>query len=125
MNATGLVDTTWSPLTCWRRTDELVCRRKSLDEVLSTVDTIILFRFAGRFAIGAWNGIYEAVEIRIAKVCNAVSSRMSFGLGRDWRFDNTVLCALDGVVGPSRKQVSCIDHDRVLYGRGVDKRVVW
>lgn len=50
---------------------------------------------------------------------------MGVGLGREWRFDDAVLGALDRVVGPAGQEIAGVDHDCVGDGRRVDEGVVW
>ena len=65
------------------------------------------------------------VQVRIAKVRNAIPTRMPVLLSGLRRLDNAVLGALDGVVGPARQQVRGVDDNGVFDGRRVDEVAVW
>lgn len=73
-----------------------ICHRKTLDEVIATVDAIVLLRLG--LVVSARDGIDEAIEVRIAEVCNAVSCWVLASVGCDWGFDDSVLGTLDDIV---------------------------
>lgn len=62
----------------------------------SPVDTLVFL--LPDIIVSAWDCIDEALEIRVAEVCDGVASWMHVGFGG--RLHDAVLRALDGIVGP-------------------------
>lgn len=60
-------------------------------------------------------------QVGIAEVSNAVPARMHVLLRRLWRFDNTVLGALDGIIRPAGQEIRCVHDDGVFDRCGVDE----
>jgi hypothetical protein len=99
----------------------LVCSSESLNKILSAIYTLV---FLSGALVGPGNDIDEFFEVGVAEVSYRVPRRMliTSGLGRG--LDDAVDGALDAVIGPACKQVSRIDHNRILDGRCVDESTI-
>ena len=107
----------------------------------SPVDTLILLGI--RLIVSPRNSIDESLTIQplaypllgqaldqdsqvgIAEVRNAVSAWVPVFLCRLGRLDNTMLGALDGVVGPASEEIGGVHNDSVFDRGGVDEVAVW
>ena len=94
-----------------------VCSREPLDKIIATVDPLILLLL--HIAVRARDSIDEAIEVRVAKVRDAVSGRVDFALVRARRLDHTMNGRLDRVVAPPCQKITGVNHHSVFDRRGV------